>query len=76
MARLIMTCSFCETAHLRVRLRGRNMKIQKLEFLGMCFFKECHNQPQDGVSDYDVQLLARLPIYVSAYEDEICKFRN
>ena len=93
------------------------------EFLGMWFFKECHNQPQDGASDcdlqflrncafacplmrtkiiyaetevsgnvfllrsviirrtngapdYDVQFLAKLPIYVSAYADEICKFRN
>ena len=40
------------------------------EFLGMWFFKECHNQPQDGATDYDLQFLAKLRIYVSACADE------
>ena len=40
------------------------------EFLGKWFFKECHNLLQDGAPDYDLQFLARLPIYVSAYADE------
>ena len=40
------------------------------EFLGTRFFKECHNLPQDGAPDYDVQFLTKLLIYVSAYADE------
>ena len=47
------------------------------EFLGMWFFKECVIISRtDGAPDYDVQFLTKLPIYVSACADEICKFRN